>query len=282
MAEPALPLIEELTGIDTYTKWVFRRWLLVLSSGEVAAVLLFWFFIGPSITNLVPLILVYVLFFAVQVYVATYKFWEAERKDKISIVESLQAKETQIDKISIEKDYFETEARQLQLSLRERAQDRKPRLMGSATNINWLPIMDATGKDFLGTRFLIFLGITNASPVPTTISRFILDINQNDSHHIGYAGERFGEFGVLQQECFNVYAGRLRDEENLARVFGAGKKAELGERNSGWLFFDFETIRDLDTETDWSKNMTLQLVDAFDERHTIEGGVLKKKYESAG
>jgi len=82
MSSQLLPSDEEPTGLNTYTKWVWKKWLFVLSSGEIAFLLLIWSLIGFTITSLPILIFIFSLFFIVQVYVATYQIWEAERKDK--------------------------------------------------------------------------------------------------------------------------------------------------------------------------------------------------------
>jgi hypothetical protein len=275
--DESLPPLEEPTGIDTYTRWVFRKWLFVLSSGGVALAVLIWGTIGFTITNLLILTPLYTLYFAVLVYVATYKLWEAERDHKLRFVGHVKEKTASIEKLLLEKDDLESEVRQLHLVLLQREQDRKPRLIGSASHIQIEPVFDVLGMELLGSRILIFLGISNVSTVPTTISEFKLNVsNDEDLHFLGYAGDDLSKFGFLQRNCIWPDRSDLKNEENLADRFSSGRKAELGERHSGWLFFDFELIQNPNEQFDWSNNTTLHLTDAFDERHLIEGGLLKK------
>lgn len=212
MSDKLLPPNEETTGIDTYTKWVWKKWLVILSSGEIAFLLLIWGLIGFTITALPILILIYSLFFIAQVYVATYQIWEAEREDKLSIIKTVEKQTLQIEKLSFEKDSLGQETKQLQSVLLQNEKDRKPHLMGSVTDILIYPVMNRAGN-ILGTRISLFVGITNASTVPTTISVFILDVaNKDGGHFLSYAGEdaskKFGfsnedpsKFGFSKQEC---------------------------------------------------------------------------------
>jgi hypothetical protein len=280
MSDQLLPPNEETTGIDTYTKWIWKKWLVLLSSGEIAFLLLIWGLIGFTITALPILILIYSLFFIAQVYVATYQIWEAEREDKLSIIKTVEKQTLQIEKLSFEKDSLGQETKQLQSVLLQNEKDRKPHLMGSVTDIHIYPVINRAGN-ILGTRISLFVGITNASTVPTTISGFILDVADKDGgHFLSYTGEDPSKFGFSKQECM-VSQNELSDKnQRLANRFSNRQKAELGERNEGWLFFDFDLIKDLDKNFDWSNNITLKIVDAFEEKHQINGGLLKK-YDKA-
>ena len=152
--------------------------------------------------------------------------------------------------------------------------------MGSVKDIQIYPVVNRAGN-ILGTRISLFLGITNASTVPTTISAFILDVaNKDGGHLLGYAGQGPSKFGFSKRECM-VSQNELSDKnQQLAERFSNRQKAELGERNEGWLFFDFDLIQDPNKNFDWSNNITLEIVDAFEEKHQINGGLLKK-YDKA-
>ena len=277
MSNQLLPPNEETTGIDSYTKWVWRKWLVVLSSGGIAFVLLIWALVGFTITSLPILIFIYSLFFISQVYVATYHLWEAERKDKLSIIETVKNNSSQIEKLSFDKDSLDKEARELRIALLEREKDRKPNLIGSVRDIQIYPIVNKAGTNILGTRISLYLGISNASTVPTAISNFLLDVaNTKGEYFLGYAGLDPFKFGFSKQECL-ISQGELADKnQHLAERFRNGQKIELGDRHEGWLFFDFEMIQNPDENFDWSNNMVLKVVDAFEEKHQINGGVLKK------
>lgn len=277
MSDQQLPPNEETTGIDTYTKWVCRRWLVILSSGEIAVLLLIWGLMGGTITSLALLIIVYSIFFITQVYVATYQLWAAERENKLSIIKIVEGKTLQIEKLTIEKDGFEQEARELRLVLLQREADRKPKLIGSVENILIDPVVDKAGTNVLGARVSLYLGITNASTVPTTISNFILEVISLDgAHHIGYAGHDSFRFGILQQECLISHSELGNKDQLLADRLLHGQKAELGEKHKGWLFFDYLTFNDPNKNFDWNNNIILKVVDAFDEKHEITGGLLKR------
>lgn len=280
MSDQSIPPIEETTGLATYTKWVWRRWLFFLSSGGVAFFLLIWALIGTSFTNLMYLVPFYMLFFFILVYLATHQLWEDERKNKLEIINTLKDKTSQIEKLSFEKDALDQESRQLQLVLLQREQDRKPKLIGSADNIQIYPVEDIVGAKILGTRIAIHVGISNASTVPTTISEFVLDVTSKDGTHcLGYAGNDPSKFGipsVAQQKCL-VSQHELSDSnQRLADRFRGGQKAKLGKRHEGWLFFDFYLLMNNDEMFDWGNNIELKVIDAFEEKHQINGGLLKK------
>lgn len=279
MSDRLLPPNEETTGIDTYTKWVWRKWLVILSSGGIAFVLLIWGLVGFTITSLPILISIYSLFFIIQVYVATHQLWEAERKDKLSIIETVRNKDSQIEKILFEKDSLEQETRQLQLVLLQREQDRKPNLLGSVRDIRIYSVVDEAGINILGTRISLYLGISNASTVPTTISGFILSVVSKNATHIGYSGNNPSKFGipnVAQQNCLVSQIELNDSNQRLADRFINRQKSELGERHEGWLFFDFYTIMDNNDDFDWGNNLELKVIDAFEEKHQINGGLLKR------
>jgi len=217
--------------------------------------------------------------------------WQAEREDKLSIIKTVEQQSLQIEKLSFEKDSLGRETKQLQSVLLQNEKDRKPHLMGSVTDIRIYPVMNRAGN-ILGTRISLFVGITNASTVPTTISVFILDVtNKDGAHFLSYSGEdaskKFGfsnddpsKFGFSKQECM-VSQNELSDKNlRLVDRFSNRQKAELGVRNEGWLFFDFDLIKDLDKNFDRSNNITLKIVDAFEEKHQINGGLLKQ-YDKA-
>lgn len=166
---------------------------------------------------------------------------------------------------------------QIQTDLLQHENDRKPNLVGSVKDIQIYPVLDRAGKNILGTRISLYLGIANASIVPTTISDFILDVaNTDGAHFLGYAGHDPSKFGFLQRECINS-DGALSDiNQRLADRFSNGQKAELGERHEGYLFFDFDMIQNPDEKFEWSNNIILKVIDAFDEKHQINGGLLKK------
>ena len=95
----------------------------------------------------------------------------------------------------------------------------------------------------------------------------------NKMTHLGLMRSRSS--GWFSKEIEPSYYGQLIRDDDLAYRFRRGQKAELGERHTGWLFFDFEMIQNPDQKFDWSNNMTLELTDAFDERHSVQGGLLK-------
>lgn len=216
--------------------------------------------------------------------------WQAEREDKLSVIKTVEKQTSQIEKLLIEKESLVQETKQLQFVLLQNEKDRKPHLMGSVTDILIYAVINRAGN-ILGTRISLFVGVTNASTVPTTISVFILDVaNKEGGHFLSYAGEgasKFGftnedptKFGLSKQECL-VTQNELSDKNRrLADRFSNRQKAELGERNEGWLFFDFDMIKDPNKNFDWSSNITLKIVDAFEEKHQINGGLLKK-YDKA-
>jgi hypothetical protein len=159
----------------------------------------------------------------------------------------------------------------------QRENDRKPNLVGSVKDIQIYTVLDRAGKNILGTRISLHLGIANAGIVPTTISGFILDVaNTDGAHFLGYAGHDPSTFGFMQRECINSDSALSDINQRLADRFSNGRKAELGERHEGWLFFDFDMIQNHDEKFDWSNNIILEVIDAFDEKHQINGGVLKK------
>ncbi len=222
------------------------------------------------------LISIYSLFFIIQVYVATYQLWEAERKDKLSIIETAKENYSLLEKSSFEIESLEQEARQLRNVLLQREQDRKPNLVGSVKDIQIDYIKDNRGKTIMGIRIFLYLGISNASTVPTTISDFVLDLSTSDGgHFLSYAGRDTTKFGFQQRECMISLNLLAKNNQWLSHRFLNGQKAELGERHEGWLFFDFEMIQNIDEKFDWSNNIVLKVIDAFDEKHQINGGLLK-------
>ena len=277
MSDQSLPPNEETTGIDTYTKWVWKKWLVVLSSGGIAFVLLIWGLVGFTVTSLPILISIYSLFFIIQVYIATYQLWEAERSDKLLIIETAKKNDSQLEKLSFEKESLDQEARQLRVVLLQREQDRKPNLVGSVKDIQIDYVQDNWGKTIMGIRIFLYLGISNTSTVPTTISDFELDVSNIDGgHFLSYAGRDTTKFGFQQRECMISSNLLAKNNQWLSRRLLNGRKAELGERHEGWLFFDFEMIQNIDEKFDWSNNIVLKVIDAFDEKHQINGGLLKK------
>jgi hypothetical protein len=281
MSDQLLPPNEATTGIDTYTKWVTRKWLVIISTGEFAVFLVIWRFTGGKIADLPTYISISLLIFIILVYVATHQLWEAERKDKLSIIEDFEKAKAQIEQIISEKDKLDQTARHLQISLLQLEKDRKPNLYGYVEDIQFYTVYDSEELFLLGTRISLYLGIANASPVPTTIRGFKLDVvNKDNGHFIGNAGLDPAKFGFLQQECIISQSVLANGNYRLADRFASGQVAELGIRHEGGLFFDFNLIQNPDENFDWSNNIILKVIDAFDEEHQIEGGLLKK-YDKA-
>jgi hypothetical protein len=101
-------------------------------------------------------------------------------------------------------------------------------------------------------------------------------VDNNGVHNLGYAGYDPSKFGFLQKECAPVFSA-LNTDEHLAIRFRSKLKAELGDKHEGWLFFDFQIIKYAEEIFDWvlKNNTVLNVVDAFDEKHQINGGLLK-------
>ncbi len=177
----------------------------------------------------------------------------------------------------IERVKLNDSQQQLLTAPSQRENDRKPNLVGSVKDIQIYPVVDRAGKNILGTRVSLHLGISNASSIPTTISDFILDVaNTDGAHFLGYAGHDPSRFGFLKRECIISQSELSNNNQRLADRFSNRQKAELGERHEGWLFFDFDVIHNPHENFDWSHNITLKVVDAFDEKHQINAGLLKK------
>jgi hypothetical protein len=140
-----------------------------LSSVEFGLLGSIWAFTGFKITSLSILIPIYATLFMIQVFIATYQLWEAERKDKLLIIEDSQKKTSQIEKLSLDKDNLDQEARELRTTLLQRENDRKPKLIGSVKNFQSHLVRDRMGNTILGTRIEVYITMSNASTVPTTI-----------------------------------------------------------------------------------------------------------------
>lgn len=268
---------EEPIGLEVYAKYVFKKALNIYSSGAIAFILVIWGFISGGFTSLLIIIAIYLLFTVVLMFVATYQLWEEERKDRFNIIEADQTKKSELENLLNDKSLSDKEVRELQRLLLQRESDRKPHLSGSVSDINLSQIPDSSGQVILGTRVLIRLGFSNSSQVPTTISEFILNISAaNGGHFLGHAGKDPSKFGFGQRDCIDIYDLGSDEKKLLTRRFADGQKAELGEKHEGLLFFDFDLIKNPKEGFDWFNNMKLDVVDAFDEKHPINRGLLRK------
>ncbi|HUF02583.1 MAG TPA: hypothetical protein VMM38_00250 [Aridibacter sp.] len=270
MSKELLPPDEESVWLDLYTKWFFRRWVLIAMGVEVALGLFIWGALGLSTT-----VGSFVAFFVALVilctaYIAGYVLWRDERQDKLSIIETVSERDRALDEKEDRVKYLERQQR--------------PRIIGFIRQVAWHDTFvteqrqpnsrRVLGPKWAGSRLIVKIGFLNESPQQTTISDARLRIRTKDGDEnrvsmtddIKYFGDSLRT--ILSGTDIVIFGIHSNNVETLLNgLIDAGQMLESGRRYESVVVFDLAGVRG--TEVNRFTDYEIELDDAWGNAHPI-------------